>query len=138
MLVDRRGRWDPYTLTDPNFKFWRLIALPEGGVLALDRSAPQLGKVAGLPMPKGPQDVPNVGIFRSCDPSTAPRIVARYSLQSKDPTQTTDAFVAFTAMDSGNVALLSWKAAAADNTIANLRIFSESAWLESRRNNCPR
>jgi hypothetical protein len=121
VLVDRRGRWDPYTLSDPNFKFWRLLALPEGGVLALDRSASQLGKVAGQPMPKGPQDTPNVGVMRPCDPPNPPRITVRYQLPGRE------VFVAFTAMGDGKIALLSWQAASADNKVANLRLFNEKA-----------
>ena len=92
VMVDRRGRWPDFTLSDPSFNFWRLIALPEGGVLALDRNAPQLGKVAGQPLPAGPQDTPNVGVMRACDPSNLPRIVARYPLPGSE------VFVAFTAM----------------------------------------
>ncbi len=58
VLVDRRGRWPDCTLSDPDFTFWRLLALPQGGVLALDRRKPQLGKVVGQPLPVGPQDAP--------------------------------------------------------------------------------
>jgi len=123
VLVDRRGRWDPFTLSDTNFKFWRLLALPEGGVLALDRSAPQLGKVAGQPLPKGPQDTPNVGIMRPCDPPNPPRIIARYPLPS------TEVFVSFTAMDGGKIALLSWQSASAGNKVANVRLFNETTGL---------
>ena len=46
VMIDRRGRWPNFTLTAPDFSFWRLTALPEGGVLALDRNAPQLGKLS--------------------------------------------------------------------------------------------
>lgn len=127
VLIDRRGRWQPYALSDPNFQFWRLIALPQGGVLALDRtnSAPQLARVAGQPLPEGPQDVPDVGIMRGCDPPDPPRIVARYTLPNSE------VFVAFCAMDSGGLALLSWKAATNDNTVANIRLFSEASGLKS-------
>lgn len=131
VMVDRRERWDPFTLTDPNFNFWRLVALQEGGVLALDRAMAQLGKVAGQPLPKGPQDAPNVGILRGCEPANPPRVVARFSLRNQDATQTPDAFVALTRMDDGKVALLSWKTASADNQTANLRIFSEAAGLSA-------
>ena len=123
VLVDRRGRWPAYTLSDPNFKFWRLMALAEGGVLALDRSAPQLGTVAGQPLPVGPQNPPNVGILRSCDPPNPPRITARYPLPGSE------VFVAFTAMDGGRLALLSWGEATAGNQVASLRLFSEAAGL---------
>ena len=60
------NRWPNYTLSDSGFTFWRLLALPDGGVLALDRTKSQLGKVTGQPLPTGPQDTPDVGILRSC------------------------------------------------------------------------
>lgn len=123
VLVDRRGRWPDFTFSDPTFAFWRLLALPDGGVLALDRTAPQLGRVTGQPLPVRPQDPPKIGVLRSCTPPDPPRIVARYPLPS------TEAYVAFTAMDSGKVALLSWGAATKDNQVANLRTFQESAGL---------
>ena len=125
VLVDRRGRWPDYKLADPNFNFWRLIAMPAGGVLALDRttSKPQLAKVVGQPLPVGPLDAPHVGIMRPCDPANPPRISSRYSLPA------TDVFVAFAPMDQGSVVLLSWGAATADNQVSNLRMFSEADGL---------
>lgn len=124
VMVDRRGRWPSYTLSDPGFTFWRLLALPEGGVLALDRTKSQLGKVTGQPLPTGPQDTPDVGILRSCNADNLPRIAVRYALQSPD------VFVAFTAMDQGNFALLSWQAATAENQVANLQLFTAAGVLE--------
>ena len=123
VLVDRRGRWPDCTLSDPDFTFWRLLALPQGGVLALDRRKPQLGKVVGQPLPVGPQDAPDVGILRSCNPANLPRVSVRYPLPGSD------VFVAFTAMDQDKFALLSWGAATADNTRASLRLFSEASGL---------
>ena len=118
-LVDRQDRWPNFTLTSPKFNFWRLAALPEGGVLALDRTAaaPQLGKVIGAPLQTGPVDVPNPGILRSCQPNPdPPSLVATYPLP---PSET---FVAFTLMDK-RPALLSWAANSAANTISYLRVF---------------
>jgi len=73
VLVDRRNRWPNFTLTVPDFSFWRLSALPNGGVLALDRNKPQLGTVSGLPLQVEPSDVPNPGILRSCQANANPR-----------------------------------------------------------------
>ncbi len=82
VLIDQRGRWPNFTLTVPGFTFWRLAALPGGGVLALDNSAGQLGKVAGIPLQTEiPADIPNPGILQPCAPNAnPPRLVARSTL----------------------------------------------------------
>ena len=103
VLVDRRNRWPDFTLAVADFSFWRLIALPDGGVLALDRTAPQLGAVAGLPLQIEPTDAPNLGILRPVEPNpNPPHIVWRYQLPK------TETFVAFVAMAAGRICLLSW------------------------------
>jgi len=124
VLVDRRNRWPSFTLTLPDFQFWRLVALPEGGVLALDRNTPQIGKVQGLPLQVEPTDSPNPGVLRSCQANAnPPSVVARY------PLPTTETWIAISAMDAGQFVLLSWASNAADNTSAFLRIFTESSGL---------
>jgi phage tail-like protein len=126
VLVDRRNRWPNFTLTDATFAFWRLKALPQGGVLALDRTAPQLGVVSGLPLQVEPRDVPNPGILRSCEENAdPPRIVTRHPLPA------TEKFVALAAMPPGKFFLLSWAAAAPANTAAFLRIHDERTGLSS-------
>jgi phage tail-like protein len=118
VLVDRRGRWPNFTLTVPGFDFWRLAALPQGGVLALDRATPQLGTVTGSPLQVGPADVPNPGILRSCQANPdPPRLAATYRLPSSE------VFVGLTLMDQ-QVVLLSWAANSAANTASFLRIFT--------------
>ena len=126
VLVDRRGRWPDFTLTVPDFNFWRLVALPEGGVLALDRTKPQVGKVSGLPLQTGPVDIPNPGVLRSCNPNpNPPRIVSRYALPA------TETFIALAPMDMTSAptqfALMSWSSNNASNQTAFLRICSETA-----------
>ena len=118
ILVDRRGRWPNFTLTVPGFTFWRLAAMPSGGVMALDRTKPQLGKVTGAPLQTGPVDTPNPGILRSCQENPhPPRMAATYPLPA------TETFVALTAVDQ-QFALLSWGAFSAANTASYLRLFS--------------
>jgi phage tail-like protein len=126
VMIDRRGRWPNFTLTAPGFSFWRLTALPEGGVLALDRNAPQLGKVAGQPLQTGPMDIPNPGILRPCNPNpNPPRIVCSIALPASET------FVALGPMDMSQqqpqYALLSWATNSATNQIANLRLANEIA-----------
>lgn len=124
VLVDRRNRWPVFTLTVPDFLFWRLVALPEGGVLALDRTTPQLGKVAGLPLQIEPTDSPNPGILRSCQTNgDPPAVVTHYPLPA------TETWIAITAMAGGRFALLSWATNAASNTAAFLRLFNETTGL---------
>ena len=117
VMVDRRGRWPNFTLTEAGFNFWRLAALPDGGVLALDRSKPQLGKVTGAPLQTGPTDTPEPGILRSCEQNpTPPTLAATYPLPS------TETFVGFSSIDQ-QFGLLSWAVASASNTASYLRMF---------------
>ncbi len=126
VLVDRRNRWPNFTLAVAGFTFWRLMALPQGGVLALDRTASQLGTVAGLPLQVEPTDTPNPGILRSCQANpNPPQIVARY------PLPTTEAFIAFTTMTPGRFCLISWATVAATNKTAFLRCYDQTTGLSS-------
>jgi phage tail-like protein len=118
VMVDRRGRWPDFTVTDASgFNVWRLLALPDGGVLALDREHNQLGRFRGEPLQAGPGDVPNPGILRSCqaDPDP-PRLVATSALPAGE------FFTAFTAIGDA-IALLSWKTNSGANTESYLRLF---------------
>ena len=125
VLVDRRGRWPNYTLTAPGFTFWRLAALTSGGVLALDRSAGQIGKVTGAPLQTGPVDTPNPGIMQSCQANPTPpqltQTVKLSLLSGETP-------VGIAATDS-QVLLLSWAAASPANTASYLCIFDFSFGL---------
>jgi phage tail-like protein len=125
ILVDRRNRWPDFTLTVPDFNFWRLAALPAGGVLALDRSKPQLGKVSGQPLQTGPVDTPDPGLLRSCQANPdPPQIVSRSALPASEW------FVALAAMDPtqspAQFVLLSWASNSTSNQAAYIRIFSEA------------
>jgi phage tail-like protein len=126
VLVDRRNRWPNFTLAVADFSFWRLLALPQGGVLALDRKTPQLGTVAGLPLQVEPTDTPDPGILRSCEANSNPPQIVR-----RDPLPATEAFIAFTATARGQICLLSWAAAAATNKSAFLRLHDQTTGLSS-------
>jgi phage tail-like protein len=116
VLIDRQDRWPNFTLSVNGFDFWRLAALPDGGVLALDRTKPQLGRVTGAPLQTGPVDTPAPGILRSCEPNpNPPRIAAVYPLPS------TEVFVGLTAVGQ-QFALLSWAVKSAANTASFLRL----------------
>jgi phage tail-like protein len=139
ILVDRRGRWPNFTLNAPGFNFWRLAALPQSGVLALDRTpaAPQLGTVTGAPLQVGPVDTPEPGIMSSCQPNLdPPQLAATYPLPASE------VFVGLTPMQtdqqpnqptgqqtSPQFALLSWGAASGANQASYLRLFSFNAGL---------
>ena len=105
VLVDRRGRWPNFTLAVAGFNFWRLAALPDGGVLALDRSKPQLGRGDGSASCKPVRWTrPNPGILSPCaENPNPPRLAATYPLPASET------FVGFTAVDK-QFALLSWAA----------------------------
>jgi phage tail-like protein len=130
LMCDRRNRWPDYTLAVSDFNFWRLTALPEGGVLALDRSAPQLGKVTGQPLQTVPADASESDILRSCQPNpNPPRIVSRFALAAEyfvalaplDPTQTDTT-------GQAQFILLSWASNLATNKTAWIRIFNETTF----------
>ncbi len=128
VMVDRRGRWANFTLTVPTFNFWRLAALPDGGVIALDRTKPQLGTVTGAPLQTGPVDTPDPGILRSCQQNgTPPEISATYALPSSET------FVAFTTFTSAagtqQIVLLSWAKNSASNAASYLRVFDSNSGL---------
>jgi len=125
VMVDRRDRWPNYTLTVADFSFWRLAALPEGGVLALDRNQPQLAKVSGQPLRTGPIDTPDPGIMRPCQANpNPPQIVSRYSLPAGET------FVALAPMDMtqqpAQFVVMSWSVNSASNQVATIRIFNET------------
>lgn len=122
ILTDRRHRWPDFTLTVPDFQFWRLAALPEGGVLALDSAGGQLGKVAGQPLQTGPVDTPDPGILRSCQPNAnPPRLVSRVALAAGEY------YVALATLDptaqQAQFLLLSWGANHISNQTAWVRTF---------------
>ena len=127
VLVDRRNRWPNYTLTEAAFKFWRLTALPDGGVLALDRTTPQLGVVSGLPLQVEPSDMPNPGILRSCQANADPPQIAG----SPCPLLANETFVAFTPMGAGQFCLISWATNAATNKAAYVRLYNQATGLSS-------
>jgi phage tail-like protein len=127
VLIDRRDRWPSFMLGVPDFKFWRLAARPEGGVLALDRDNSQLGVVTGQPLQVGPADTPNPAILPPCQANPyPPQIVARYPLTKKET------FIAITAMDQGQFSLLSWDVDAQTNKNSYLRTFTEDGGLGAR------
>ena len=125
VMIDQRNRWPIFTLTVPDFTFWRLAALPEGGVLALDRSKPQLGKVSGMPLQTGPVDTPDPGVMRPCQSNTnPPRIVSRCTLPASET------FVALAPMDMNaqpaQFVVMSWATNSVTNQVASIRIFNET------------
>lgn len=132
VLIDQRGRWQNFTLTVPGFSFWRLGALPGGGVLALDNNAGQLGKVAGLPLQTEiPADIPNPGILQPCAPNAnPPRLVARSTLPAGEY------YVALAPISPSQqpqqFALLSWATNSPGNTTSYLRLCDETAVASTR------
>lgn len=126
VLVDRRGRWDNATLALADFKFWRLTALSGGGVIALDRTTPQLGIVSGLPLQVEPTDAPNPGILTSCqENATPPQIASRVPLPSGET------FVAMAATAAGTFYLLSWSGPSSPKQTAMLRTYSAQSGLSN-------
>ena len=116
VLIDRRNRWPMATLAVPGFAFWRLAPLAEGGMMALDRQARQLGRVTGLPLQTGPIDVPDPGILRSCQQNpNPPQIAARYVLPGAS--LATNQPIAICPMETDVFAILWWNTAAASSFV---------------------
>ncbi len=131
ILVDQRNRWPPFTLTVPGFTFWRLAALPGGGVLALDNAAGQIGTVSGQPLQTGPVDTPDPGVMQPCQANpNPPRLVSSYKLPAGEQ------YVALAPMDltqqPAPFVLLSWAANSASNTAAYVRLFNAAALTSTR------
>ena len=124
VMIDLRQRWPDFTLSVSGFTFWRLAALAEGGVLALDNAKPQLGTVTGQPLETGPVEVRPPAILRSCETNAnPPRIASTYELPSSEK------FVALAEMDSGQFALLSWGTTGSSVPAAFVHTFDENAGL---------
>ena len=116
VLIDRRNRWPMATLAVPGFTFWRLAPLAEGGMMALDRQARQLGRVTGLPLQTGPIGTPDPGILRSCQQNPdPPQIAARYALPAAS--LATNQPIAICPMDTDAFAILWWNTAAASSFV---------------------
>ena len=116
VLIDRRNRWPMATLAVPGFTFWRLAPLAEGGMMALDRQARQLGRVTGLPLQTGPIGTPDPGVLRSCQQNPdPPQIAARYALPAAS--LATNQPIAICPMDTDAFAILWWNTAAASSFV---------------------
>jgi phage tail-like protein len=120
VMIDRRNRWTNFTLAPAGFNFWRLLPLPAGGVLVLDRVNAQLGVVTGQPQQLLPLAQPDPKLLRSCQANqNPPRVAVTIALPK------TEAWVALAATsDVTQVALLSWGSVTAGNTDAWLRLIS--------------
>ena len=131
VMVDRRNRWPDFTLILPSFNVWRLAPLPNGGVLALDRTGNQIGQIQGQPLQTGPVDIPNPGILRPCQVNpNPPRLVSRFALPAGEQ------YVALAPVDAtnspGQFALLSWQTNSAANTASYLRTCNATALIPAR------
>lgn len=122
ILADQRNRWSPFTLDVPDFRFWRLVAWPDGGVIALDSAGAQMARVGGAPLRDGPADVPNAGVLQPCQTNeNPPRILDRRALHG------TGHAVALAPLDVTQrplrIALLSWGSNDPANDAAYLSVF---------------
>jgi hypothetical protein len=107
VMVDRRNRWANFTLSDAACNFWRLLALPGGGVLALDRANGQIVLVAGQPpIANLPLAQPDPDLLRTCGANGSPRIAARIALPAASAPETWIALSGTS--DPLRFALLSW------------------------------
>jgi phage tail-like protein len=81
VMVDRRDRWSPVTLTIPDFIPDRIVARSGGGAWALDRSGARIATVKGMPLRRRPlmEYQPDTG--RPCQENPdPPRLTLREDL----------------------------------------------------------
>jgi phage tail-like protein len=103
VLVDRRHRWAPQTLTQEGFNFYRIAAHPNGGVWALNDSGASIVRVQGEPLPDVPVTPMAPNAFDYVEPNrNPPRVTATYAAPAGDQA------VAIATDPTGRVAVLSW------------------------------
>lgn len=111
VLLDRRGRWPPVTLkapaSAPDFAAWRLAALPNGGVVVLDRANRRLARVRGLPLRDRPFAEYSPNTARPCEENPDPPRIVPYAAAVWPADETP---VGMASSPGGQVALLSWGA----------------------------
>jgi len=104
VLVDRRARWLPQTLTQSGFSFYRLAAHPQGGVWALNDTGATMTRVQGEPLADRPIVPMAPNAFDYVDQNhNPPRITATFALPSGEQA------VAIAADPQGRPALLLWR-----------------------------
>lgn len=112
ILIDRRDRWEPATVSHEDFTAWKLAALPTGGVWVLGRWTPaeapstyRLAQITGLPRPTpATRDTP-ADVFCGCEADSSPRLV----VQSSSPIPADEQPVAIACSPEGTLALLTWR-----------------------------
>lgn len=117
VLLDRRDRWEPVTLTAEGFSAWRLAADPRGGVWALDRDSRRIARVRGLPLPTRPYAPYSANVFRPKEENPDP---PRLIMLDEATWPGDETPVALACSPRGHLALLTW----AVNEDARLRILS--------------
>ncbi|HEX7958458.1 MAG TPA: phage tail protein [Terriglobales bacterium] len=104
VLVDRRARWSPQTLTQSGFSFYRLAAHPQGGVWALNDTGTTMARVQGEPVADRPTVPMAPNAFDYVDQNHyPPRITATFAMPSGEQA------VAIAADPQGRPGVLSWR-----------------------------
>jgi phage tail-like protein len=105
VMQDRRDRWSPVTLESGGIMAWRLAADRAGGAWVLDRVAPALARVDGMPLPDLARVTYTADTIRPCDEnSNAPRITKLAAAAWPSDEEA----VAIAAGPDGQLALLTW------------------------------
>jgi phage tail-like protein len=122
-VIDLRGRSGPVDVTMPatpsKFQAWRLAAIPEGGVWALDQSGKQMGRVTGQPLFILDHPAYSPSTVRPCNENPDP---PRLLTEAAGLWPDSETPVAIATSPEGQLALLNW----AGDSPARIRIFSPS------------
>jgi phage tail-like protein len=126
VLVDRRGRWDPYVLPAPTaFDFYRLAAHVSGGVWVINSQGTVLARIEGEPLANRPTIPMQPYAFDYVEANhNPPRPTATYSLPTGEQA------VALAADSTGRPLLLFWRS----GKPACLRRLNDAGWFTPPQN----
>jgi phage tail-like protein len=114
VMVDRRDRWSPVSLSVPDFMPDRIVARAGGGAWALDRNGVRLAEVKGTPLRRRPLMEYNPDTGRPCRENPhPPRLTLRRDLVFPADHD----IIAMAASPHGQTAVLLWPPEAGSEAI---------------------
>ena len=112
VMLDRRDRWSPVELQEPGFLPDLIVASPDGGAWALDRSNNRLGRVWGMPLRERPLMEYQAGVARPCSENrNAPHVEIRDDLSMPENHEV----ISMAANREGDVVFLLWSSSGVGN-----------------------
>lgn len=122
VMRDLRDRWDRVLLRDAALAAWRLAPNPAGGVWVLDREAPALWRVLGIPFPARPYAPYAPTTVRPCSENPDPPRLAR---AGRTVLPAGERAIAIATGPDGRLAVLAW----GEGGEARLRLLGDDGTL---------